>query len=1053
MWRRSLFHLSLFSLLLSFALPVAVLADERDSGEKSESAAAAKIDFVRDIQPILAKSCHSCHGGEMQEGGLRLHRKADALAGGDTGVAIIPGKSGESRLIQYVTGQNENETIMPPEGEGERLTGEQIALLRAWIDQGAPWPASADVADNRSKHWSFQPVIDPPLPTVKKQAWVRNGIDAFVLAKLEELGIEPSPEADRVTLIRRLSLDLLGLPPSPADVDEFVADTRPDAYERLVDRLLASPHYGERWGRHWLDLARYADSDGYEKDTARPFAWRWRNWVIDAINADMPFDQFTIEQLAGDLLPNATLDQKVATGFHRNTLINKEGGVDQEEFRVKATVDRVNTTSTVWLGLTMGCAQCHTHKYDPLVHREYYGMFAFFNSLSDQDIPAPLPEQLEKYATAKAAFDKEHAPLLTAVADYERNKLPAKLAAWEPTVSAGSTDWTVLEPTEMKSAGGATLKKQPDNSVLASGKNPDKETYTFTFQTKLAGLTGIRLEVLPDASLPAKGPGRVKHGNFVLSELRVTAKPASGEAKAVPVVLENASADFSQGKDGKEWPVAAAIDGNAETGWAVAPEFGKPHQAVFELREPLGSGDPLTLTVTLDHQYGQQHTIGRARISVTASPKPVRPTGLPDEVAQALRVAAANRTKEQRAAIVKYYRTVDPELAKLDAAVAEHAKKAPVDPGTTTKAQTFVELATPRQTHVLIRGDFLRKGAEVEPHTPAVLPELISDDTPNRLDLAKWLVDPKNPLTSRVTVNRFWQRYFGRGLVVTSDDFGTQGTPPSHPELLDWLASRFIEQDWSMKRLHKLIVTSAAYRQSSAARADLDERDPQNVYLARQGRFRVEAEIVRDLSLAASGLLNSDIGGPSVRPPQPAGISELTYANAAKWVESKGPDRYRRGMYTHFQRTSPYPMLMTFDAPDSNVCVVRRDRSNTPLQALTLLNDAVFFECAQSLGKRILSESSSASADKTAGVAERIRHGFQICLSREPTSAELDRLQRLYETFHATCQTDSEAAAKLAGSAVSVAGDKPSPAEVAEAAAWVALARTLLNLDEFVTRE
>jgi Protein of unknown function (DUF1553)/Protein of unknown function (DUF1549)/Planctomycete cytochrome C len=843
------------------------------------------IDFDRDIRPIFSRSCYSCHGPDKAENGLRLDRKTDAARGGDSGPAFLPGKSGESRLIGYVTGVNDDEIIMPP--EGQRLSRDEIGRLRAWIDQGATWPAGSD-AKRGSDHWSFQPLKHVEPPAVKHGDWVRNGIDAFVLAKLEQLGLSPSPEADRATLIRRLSMDLLGLPPSPGEVADFVADTRPDAYERLVERLLASPHYGERWGRHWLDLARYADSDGYEKDSPRPYAWRYRQWVIDALNRDMPFDQFTIEQLAGDLLPDATTEQRVATGFHRNTLLNKEGGADQEEFRVAATIDRVNTTGTVWLGLTIGCAQCHSHKYDPISQREFYGMYAFFNSLQDVDIAAPLPEQMAAYRRAKRAFNAEHAPLTEAVARFEHERMPASQAAWE--------------------------------------------------RAQLAG----------------------------------------------PIVPWNVFA------------LAAAV---------------------------------------------------------------------PDR----------ERTPRMRAAMAELYGKLDPDLLKLKRAVAEHRKRAPVDPSQTVKAQTLAELHKPRPTHLLLRGDFLRPGEEVTAHTPEVLHPLHPRGArPDRLDLARWLVDPANPLTARVTVNRIWQRYFGRGLVATSNDMGTQGERPSHPELLDWLAGELVARSWSLKAMHRLIVGSATYRQSSRTTPDLLERDPYNTLLARQSRVRVDAEVVRDLALAASGLLNPKVGGPSVRPQQPSGVAELGYAGSVKWKTSNGADRYRRGMYTFFQRTVPYPMLMTFDAPDSNATCTRRERSNTPLQALTLLNDPVFVECAQALARRIVRDvaphgNDTVTADvatanaagtgevltdapkvdtTTADIERRVRYAFALCLAREPSAAELADMRQLYQSQLALCRDDPKAAAQLIG-----AQTRPTGVEPAELAAWVVMGRTLLNLDEFITRE
>ncbi|HXG12909.1 MAG TPA: PSD1 and planctomycete cytochrome C domain-containing protein [Gemmataceae bacterium] len=892
--------------VLALAAGALLAVDKTPDPGKLPPAAARPVDFERDIKPIFTRACISCHGPEKQRAGLRLDDGTQALKGGDSGPVIKPGDAKGSRLLHAVAGIDPD-LKMPP-APRTPLTTEEVSLLRAWIEQGAKWPkdnGTTVARSARSNHWSFQPIKRPAVPPVQNTAWVRNPIDHFILARLEKEGIAPSPEADRATLIRRLSLDLLGLPPTPEEVDAFLADTRPDAYERLVDRLLDSPHYGERWGRHWLDVARYADSDGYEKDTGRPYAYRWRDWVINAFNRDLPFDQFTIEQLAGDLLPGATLEQKIATGFHRNTLTNREGGVDQEQFRVEAVVDRVNTTAKVWLGVTLGCAQCHDHKYDPFSQREYYQFFAFFNSDVETDLPAPTPEEEADYRQKKAAFDKKKAQLQKALDDYKAKEQPANQEKWEKE----------LTPEERRK--------------------------------------------------------------------------------------------------------------------------------------------------------------------------------LPADIAAILDIEPAKRDAKQQKQLTAYYSKIDPKLGELQKALNAHQRTAPREPIAPTLA-----LGPERKTHVLIRGDFLRPGIEVQPGTPAVLHPLTptplprpsgergrgegAEGKPTRLDLARWLVDPANPLTARVIVNWMWYHYFGRGIVPTLEDFGTQGEKPSHPELLDWLASEFIApspqpsppvggegktsfssppvggkgetsfssppaggegrvRGWSMKAMHRLIVTSMTYRQSSKVRPELLSRDPLNVLLARQSRLRLEAEVIRDNALAASGLLVRKIGGPSVRPPQPAGISELTYANSARWVESTGPDRYRRGLYTWFQRTSPYPMLMTFDAPDGNVACVRRERSNTPLQALTLLNDTVFVECAQALGRRMVEE--------RMGPSERIRHGFRLCLAREPSADELELLGKLYDDLLTACKADPEAAAKLLGK------EKPAGADPAEAAAGVALARTIMNLDEFVTRE
>jgi hypothetical protein len=839
------FSLAFLGVLVS--IPAVCAADEPAKPKTLPPATKRQMDFVKDIQPIFARACVSCHGPTKQRGGLRLDDGVAALKGSDSGAVIKPGDAVGSRLLTLVAGLDDD-LKMPPE-DRKPLTAEEVGHLRAWIEQGAKWPKDATgiVAKPKSDHWAFQPIKRPTPPEVANKAWVRNDIDRFVLARLEKEKIVPSPEADRVTLIRRLSLDLLGLPPTPQEVDDFLKDTGADAYEKVVDRLLASPHYGERWGRHWLDLARYADSDGFEKDTGRPFAWRYRNWVIDALNRDLSYDQFTIEQLAGDLLPNATTEQKVATGFHRNTLTNNEGGVDREQFRVEQVVDRVNTTAKVWLGVTLGCCQCHDHKYDPFSQRDYYQMFAFFNSDNEVNIPALLPGEEESFKQKKFAHEKKLQELLAASDEYRKEHFAENQQKWEN-----------------------------------------------------------------DLKLP---------------ELRA----------------------------------------------------------------------------------------------------------LPEAVRAALLVDPAKRDAAQMLIVAEHYAKLDKKLVELNKAVADHKKSTPQP----TMAQTLA-LGPTRKTHILLRGDFLRPGVEVQPETPALLPPL-KTEKPTRLDLAKWIVNPENPLTARVTANWVWHEYFGRGIVATPEDFGTQGEKPSHPELLDHLATELVQRKWSLKALHKYIVTSATYRQSSKTRPELAQRDPLNVLLARQSRQRLEAETLRDVTLASSGLLVRTIGGPSVRPPQPPGISELTYAGSAKWVESNGPERFRRGLYIWFQRTSPYPMLMTFDAPDSNVCCVRREKSNTPLQALTLLNDTVFVECAQALGKRIIEE-------KKGDPRERIACAFRLCVSREPSATELNRLLKLHDDLVELCKAKPEEAAKLLGKA------KPS-GDVAEAAAWVALARALLNLDEFVTRE
>jgi hypothetical protein len=995
------------------------------------------VDFARDIKPILADHCYSCHGPDKQKSGLRLDRKASAFLGGDSGQVIVPNDSAKSVLYANVSGADPD-SIMPPESENKPLTPAEVALIKTWIDEGAAWPEDTNgVETARSSHWSFNAPRRTELPAVKNQNWPRTAIDRFILARLEKEGIKPSPEANRATQIRRLSFDLVGLPPSRAEVTAFLADQRPDAYEQLVERLLASPHFGERWGRHWLDLARYADSDGYEKDTPRPFAYLYRDWVINAINRDLPFDQFTVEQLAGDLLPNATHEQKVATGFHRQTLTNREGGVDPEEFRNKAVVDRVDTTGAVWLGLTVGCAECHSHKYDPITQREFYQLFAFFNDADDQELPAPTAEELKIYHAAKTQWEAKLVPLKNAYDAYVREELPAKYAEWE---AAGKFDlpvWEMLAPGSIASANGTTLATQSDNSVGASGMSPLAETYTVEAAAPKGEITGFRLEVLPDTteSKGSGGPGRSGNGNFVLTEFSVKVKPANGGEPRV-IALKNAAADFSQ----KDWAVAGAIDGKSDTGWAISPQSKRRHVAVFECADPLqvSSGD--TLVFTLDQQFGNQHTILRFRLSATAAPAPLKATLVDDLVAFAWHTAPEQRTSAHKTALTDYYRDeIDLQVKKLRKPLDEHAKKEPKYPE--TKAAVLAQRPKPRETHVHVRGDFLRPGPRVEPATPQVLhafkPRMEKSD---RLDLAHWLMDERNPLTSRVTVNHIWKNLFGRGLVASVNNFGTQGERPSHPELLDWLATEFPRLGWSRKALIKLIVTSSAYRQSSDYRSDLIDIDPLNILLARQNRLRLEAEIVRDAHLAASGLLATKVGGPSVRPPLPADIAALGYANSVKWQESEGEDRFRRGMYIFFQRTVPYPMLMTFDAPNSTTTCTRRERSNTPLQALTLWNDPVFFDCARALGKRLMVEPT---------VDTRLERAFEICLSRPPSAAELARLRTFYEQQQSLIREALPSANAILG----VAGDVAVPSEPVDEATLVAAVRTIMNLDEFITRD
>jgi hypothetical protein len=805
----------------------------------------AAVDFVKDVQPVFARKCVMCHGSAQQISGLRLDNKGDALKGGYSGAVIAPGDSAKSTLIERVSSTKDG-FKMPPQGPA--LTEAEVAALKAWVDAGAAWPEGITIGrggPRKTNHWAFQPLWKGEAPMNQNAAWARNPIDRFVLAQLEARKLAPSPEASKPTLLRRAALDLTGLPPSPEALRSFLSDTRPDAYERAVDKLLDSPHYGERWARQWLDLARYADSDGYEKDLTRPHAWRWRNYVIDSFNADKPFDRFTVEQLAGDLMPDATLETKIATGFHRNSLINREAGVHRDEDRFDQLVNRVNTTSTTWLGLTMGCAQCHDHKYDPLSQRDYYQSMAVFASSRDMEMDAPMPGELGPWLAAKAAYEKKRAEI------------------WK---SAPMEEWFPKWQESMRRA-----------------------------VTK---------------------PGEDLEWDFSVTSFRVMFDHAER------VLL----AEESQRTE--------------RDGWRLKRYFVNSPGQLFKNDKP-----------------------------------------------------GAEKMKAVREA----WNKLDAETPKL------------------TQAYVVEEDPLAKPQRIAIRGDWRAPGIPVEAAAPAVMPAIDTAKEPARLAYAKWLVGEGNVLTPRVIVNRYWQEFFGRGLVKTSEDFGLQGDKPSHPELLDWLAQEFRGKGWSVKQLHRLIVASATYRQSSKHRADVAAVDPDNALLARQARLRLSAEGVRDAALAASGLLAPAVGGPSVKPPQPKGVAELVYANNAKWVDATGPERYRRGLYIHFQRTAPYPMLMNFDTPDMSVACSRRRSSNTPLQALNLLNDPVFVEAAQALGYRIVSEG-------PASVEGRIDYGLSLALGRAATEREKARLRKFLE-------------------------------EQAPDQAWAALGRVLLNTDEFIVRE
>lgn len=1169
--------------------------------------------FDRDVRPILSRFCFKCHGPDelQRQGGLRLDVRDEAVKPVESGkIAIVPKQPNTSELLRRIELPSESDEHMPPLSTKLEMTAEQRDVLKRWIAAGAAY----------RPHWAFVAPVRPALPQIRDVNWPRNGIDHFVAQRLEKVGLKPSPMADRQTLVRRVFLDLIGLPPTPEEADEFVNDQSRDAYERLVDRLLASPAYGERWARRWMDLARYADTNGYEKDRQRS-VWPYRDWVINAINADKPFDQFTIEQLAGDMLPNATVDQKIATGFHRNTMLNEEGGIDPLEFRFHAMTDRVATTGAVWLGLTLQCVQCHSHKYDPIPHSDYYRFMAMLNNADEPEFDVPVPSLLAQQTEIDRRIMQMEVDL--------PNRFPPP----------DEFSWTPLKPIHVKASSGATSEILDDAAVLISGTNIETDSYEIELHSDLRDIAAIRLEALTDSKLPSKGPGRTPHGNFVLSEItaNIVSRDVPGESQRLKFV--RGTADFSQesfpaanaidgnektggwaihgpgewnvnrtavfvlanpaGFDGKvaRWTIrleqqhgmkhtlgkfrislgrlndaggspdqrrrenfakkfeawqaeaekavvrwtpvrpieatsnlplltveedgsvvssgdmsksdlyevalkteqegivairlealpddrlpkhgpgrvyyegphgdfflsdieltvgaelksskrrrfaratqsfasggntaAAALDDNKQTGWSINGGQGKSHFAVFQLAEPLSNAGLVRIRMLFEKYYAAG--IGRFKLSVTSDPRAADSPMFPVEIEAALTTPRDRRSAEQIEQLKRHFVTIAPELASERQTIEQLRSQRPTLP----TALVFSErpASNPRPTHRHHRGEFLQPKEAVLPGGLSFLPPLPRAAEANRLTLARWLVANDNPLTARVTVNRHWATFFGRGLVKTQEDFGLQGSLPTHPELLDWLATEFIQNQWSLKRLHRLIVTSATYQQSSRVTPELLQKDVANELLSRGPRFRIEAELVRDSILSLSGLLGRKLGGPSVFPPQPANVTTEGTYGALAWKVSEGLDRNRRSLYTFAKRTAPFAMFTTFDAPSGEACVCRREVTNTPLQALTLLNDGTFTETAQALGRRFATQSGS--------VEPRVKELFRICLTRPPTDDEVRMLTEFLQSQRKRLIEKQLDATALAG---------PGDGDVTERAAWAIVARAILNLDESVTK-
>ncbi len=1150
--------------------------------------------FGRDIRPLLSNNCFDCHGPDdaARQAGLRLDTFDGAtltLASGKA--AIVPGDPDASELLHRITAHDSPDLMPPPSSKKAPLSEAHVERLRKWIQEGAVY----------EPHYAFETPARPALPKVASDDWVRNPIDAFVLRKLEAEGLAPSPEADRRTLIRRVTFDLTGLPPTPEEVRAFVDDERPEAYERLVDRLMNAPAHAEHMARYWLDISRYADTNGYHIDNER-FMWRWRDWVIDAYAQNMPFDDFTVNQLAGDLLEEPSKEQLIATGFNRNHMVNFEGGAIPEEYRVQYVNDRVETTSTAWLGLTMRCAQCHDHKYDPISQREYFELYAFFNTVAEQGLDGQQGNAAPVLSAPLPEHDEQRAKLEARIAKYEellyapRPELDEAQAEWEQAERQRLDEmWEPLKPMSVTSANGTELAVLDDQSVVAAGPNPDRETYTITLDGGLTGATGLRMEVMRDPSMPGIGYGRAANGNFVLTHVEAAVAPVDAPESGQPLTLVSASANHSQ----PEYGIEKTLDGDAASGWAALEyDNGDMLWALFAFDKPLAAADAARLRVTLKFESPHvQHGLGRMRFSLSHD-KALAPSGFgpwyvngpyqaedgaaaydtdygpeetgidlsstyedgrlkwvratpqfedgqlhdlpggiaatylyrtidaansrmmtitlgsndaikawlngevvhdnnvkrtaapgqdrvdlklregqndlllkvvnygnayqfaldrateetgryPVQVAHALAKEASTRSPSQNKALKAHYRRTHwDEYPRYEQRLEATRQGLNDLEGRIPSTMIMAEMETPRETFILARGEYDQPGEKVEPSVPEVLGELQHEGSrATRLELAQWLVSGAHPLTARVVMNREWGRLFGTGLVKTVEDLGVQGEWPSHPELLDWLAVEFVESGWDLRHMMRLMATSAAYRQQSTLREELLETDPNNRLLARAPRFRMDAEVIRDNALAVSGLLVRQVGGKSVKPYQPEGLwKEVAYGSSAYsaqfFEQDEGEALWRRSMYTFWKRTSPPPSMMVFDAPNRETCTARRERTNTPLQALTLMNDVQFVEAARFLAQRMITEGGQTPE-------ERIEFAARLLWARPPNAAEKTALLNAYENFAARYQNDRDSASALLDVGD---GGRDESLDDAELAAWSLVASVFLNADETVTK-
>ena len=1126
--------------------------------------ASAKVSFNNDIRPLLSNHCYRCHGPDENErkAGLRLDSFEGATKDNDGIKALVAGNIDESELIYRII-SNDPDEVMPPPKAGNKLSKDQIELIKQWIKEGGSY----------EKHWSYQKPKRPETPTTKFKSFINNPIDNFILRKLQSHNLSPSSEASKEALIRRVSLDLTGLPPTALELQNFIDDSSNDAYENLVDRILKKPAFGEHWARMWLDLARYADSAGYADDPPRTI-WAYRDYVIRSFNNNKPFDQFTIEQIAGDLLDNPSQEQLVATAFNRNTQTNNEGGTSDEEYRNVAIVDRVNTTMATWMGTTMACAQCHTHKYDPITHEDYFRTFAIFNQTQDADRrdESPIIKVLSQNQKNQIkSLEEKIETLEKGLTSKNENNLKA-LENWEKNLNNNKQIWKPLQEIHTHTESGAKFSRLEDGSFLVSGKEPLIDSYYISGKSPLNQITAVKIEALAHDSLSHwKGPGR--KGNFVLNEITLSSAktsptkqgrfiridlPGNGkmihlaevqvfngtenialkgkasqssdyaDAKASRAIDGNTNGDYNKGSvthtatgksdpfwevdlnsnheisqivlwnrtdgnvssrldgyqlsildknrktvwkknfpkapvknesislsgveqarfnkatssfDQEKFGVSLAIDGDegGHSGWAVAPKLGINHHAILELASPFKSRD---LSFTLKQTYGE-HQLGRFRILVTNQPLPLR--AIPIEIAEILKVHQEKRSNKQISLLLKHLAEINPLATKLSAELTtarDQIKE--ISPSTTVPVMRQLDDKKNRKTHIQIRGNYLSKGKEVTPGIPSIFNQPVQSKSPNRLTLAKWIMGNDNPLTSRVTVNRFWEKLFGVGIVPTSEEFGSQGELPTHPELLDWLAIELVENGWDMKSLLKLIVNSATYRQDSLISPESKQKDPFNRLYSRGPRFRLSAEMIRDQALSVSGLLSSKMYGPPVRPPQPSLGIKAAFGGGIDWKTSEGEDRYRRGIYTNWRRSNPYPSMATFDAPNREVCVVRRDRTNTPLQALVTLNDPVYVEAAISLARKMYK-----IAEKENNVSAGLQYGFKLCLSRNAKEEELGKIQKLFNQSLKQYINNPDMAKLMTANLMDKKNDSYDNNQLA---ALTIVGNVLLNLDEFLMK-